>query len=95
VAPNAFTEHGVLMLSSVLHSGRAIKVNIQIMRIYTKMRELLLTHKDILLKLEQLENQVTQNSEDIQTIFAALKELLNPSQEPRPRIGFRRADEMD
>jgi hypothetical protein len=95
VAPYAFTEHGVLMLSSVLNSERAIKVNIQIMRIYTKMRELLLTHKDILLKLEQLENQVTQNSEDIQTIFAALKELLNPPQELRPRIGFRRADEMD
>jgi len=84
------------MLSSVLNSERAIKVNIQIMRIYTKMRELLLTHKDILLKLEQLERQVVQNSEDIQMIFAALKELLNPPQEPpRPRIGFLRADEED
>ena len=84
------------MLSSVLNSERAIKVNIQIMRIYTKMRELLLTHKDILLKLEQLERQVVQNSEDIQMIFAALKELLNPPQEPpRPRIGFRRVDEED
>ena len=95
VLPYAFTEHGVLMLSSVLNSERAIKVNIQIMRIYTKMRELLLTHKDILLKLEQLENQVAQNSEDIRTIFAALKELLNPPAEPRPRIGFRRADEKN
>ncbi len=95
VAPYAFTEHGVLMLSSVLNSERAVKVNIQIMRIYTKMRELLLTHKDILLKLEQLENQVAQNSEDIQTIFAALKELLNPPQEPRLRVGFRRKDEQD
>ncbi|HEY4108180.1 ORF6N domain-containing protein [Puia sp.] len=95
VAPYAFTEHGVLMLSSVLNSKRAIKVNIQIMRIYTKMRELLLTHKDILLKLEQLENQVSQNSEDIQTIFAALKELLNPPHQSRLRIGFRRVDEPD
>jgi len=95
-APYVFTEQGVAMLSSVLNSERAIKVNIQIMRIYTKMRELLLTHKDILLKLEQLERQVVQNSEDIQMIFAALKELLNPPQEPpRPRIGFRRADEED
>jgi hypothetical protein len=95
VAPYAFTEHGVLMLSSVLNSERAVKVNIQIMRIYTKLRELLLTHKDISLKLEQLENQVAQNNEDILTIFAALKELLNPSVEPRPRIGFRRAGEED
>jgi hypothetical protein len=94
-APYVFTEQGVAMLSSVLNSERAIKVNIQIMRIYTKMREMLLTHKDILLKLEQFEKQVVQNSEDIQMIFAALKELLNPPQEPRPRIGFRRKDEQD
>src|SRR5436190_15670356 len=53
--PYAFTEHGVLMLSSILNSKRAIKVNIQIMRIYTRIRALLLTHKDILLKLEKLE----------------------------------------
>lgn len=59
------------------------------------MREMLLTHKDILLKLEQLENQVMQNSEDIQMIFAALKKLLNPTQEPRPRVGFRRKDEQN
>ena len=83
------------MLSTVLNSERAIKVNIQIMRIYTKMREMLLTHKDILLKLEQLERQVEQNSEDIQMIFTALKELLNPPREPRPRIGFRRSGEEE
>jgi hypothetical protein len=94
-APYVFTEQGVAMLSSVLGSSRAITVNIQIMRIYTKMRELLLTHKDILLKLEQMERQVVQNSEDIQMIFAALKELLNPPAEPRPRIGFRRNDEQN
>jgi len=94
-APYVFTEQGVAMLSTVLNSQRAIKVNIQIMRIYTKMREMLLTNKDILLKLEQLERQVEQNSEDIQMIFTALKELLNPPQEPRARIGFRRADEME
>lgn len=83
------------MLSSVLNSERAVSVNIQIMRIYTKMREMLMTNQEILLKLEQLEKQVVQNSEDIQMIFAALKELLNPPQEPRPRVGFRRKDEQD
>lgn len=93
--PSAFTEHGVLMLSSVLNSERAVAVNIQIMRIYTKMREMLMTNQEILLKLEQLERQTFQNSDDIQAIFAALKELLNPPQEPRPRIGFRRQGESD
>ena len=50
---------------------------------------MLLTHKDILLKLEQLEKQVVQNSEEIQIIFNALKQLLNPPQEPRESIGFK------
>ena len=93
--PNAFSEHGVLMLSSVLNSERAVAVNIQIMRIYTKMREMLMTNQEILLKLEQMEKQVAQNSEDIQVVFAALKELLNQPQEPRLRIGFRRQGERD
>lgn len=87
--PNVFTEHGAVMLASVLNSDRAIEVNLQIVRIFTKLREMLLTHKDILLKLEQLEKQVTQNSDDIHNIFVALRELLNPPQEPRPAIGFK------
>lgn len=91
--PYVFTEQGVAMLSGVLNSDIAIEVNIRIIRIFTKLREMLLTHKDILLKLEQLERQVGQNSEDIQMIFTALKELINPPQEPRPPIGFRRQDE--
>jgi hypothetical protein len=95
VPPYAFTEHGVLMLSSVLNSERAISVNIQIMRIYTKMRELLMTNQEILLKLEQLERKVDGHDEDIQVIFAYLKQLLDPPQEPRPRIGFRRPGEEE
>lgn len=98
--PMAFTEQGVAMLSSVLNSQTAIEVNIQIIRVFSKMRELLLTHKDILLKLEQVEKKMIKQDgkmkkyeEDIQLIFAALKELLNPPQEPRPRIGFKRGDE--
>ena len=86
--PFAFTEQGVAMLSGVLSSDTAIEVNVRIIRIFTKLREMLLTHKDILLKLEQLEKQVVQNSEDIQMIFTALKELLNPPSPPRRTIGF-------
>ncbi|GGB02934.1 hypothetical protein GCM10011511_27770 [Puia dinghuensis] len=93
--PSAFTEHGVLMLSSVLNSKRAVAVNIQIMRIYTKMREMLMTNQEILVKLEQLERKVDGHDENIQVIFDYLKQLLNPPQEPRLRIGFRRKDEQD
>jgi hypothetical protein len=95
VPPYAFTEHGVLMLSSVLNSQRAISVNIQIMRIYTKMRELLMANQEILLKLEQLERKVDAHDHDIQLIFQCLKQLLNPPEEPRPRVGFRRKDEQN
>jgi hypothetical protein len=90
--PHAFTEQGVAMLSSVLNSDRAIDVNIRIIRIFTKLREMLLTHKDILLKLEQLEKHVIQNSDEIQLIFTALKQLLNPPAEPRKPIGFKKKE---
>ena len=88
--PYAFTEQGVAMLSGVLSSDIAIEVNIRIIRIFTKLREMLLTHTEILLKLEQLEKTVVQNSDDIQMIFTALKQLLiPPEQTNRRRIGFR------
>ena len=95
VPPNAFTEHRVLMLSSVLNCPRAINVNIQIMRIYIRMREMLMTNQEILLKLEQLDRKVDGHDENIQVIFNYLKELLTPPEAPRPRIGFRRKDEQD
>ena len=93
--PYAFTEHGVLMLSNVLKSSSAIEMSIKIIDVFVKLREMLLTHKDILLKLEQFEKQVVQNNDDIQMIFTTLKVLLNPPQEPRPRIGFRRPGEEE
>ncbi len=93
--PYAFTEQGVAMLSGVLHSDVAIEVNIRIIRIFTRLREMLFSNKDILMKLEQLESHTEQNSEDIRMIFTALKKLLNPPQEPRQRIGFKRKDERD
>jgi hypothetical protein len=93
-APYVFTEQGVAMLSSVLNSERAIKVNIQIMRIYMKMRAVLMTNQEILLKLERLENKVAGHDENIQLIFKYLKELLvPPEQSGRRRIGFRRQNE--
>ena len=94
--PYAFTKHGVLMLSNVLKSASAIKMSIKIIDVFVRLREMISTHKDVLLKLEQLERQVTQNSEEIQTIFAAVKQLLiPPEQTGRRRIGFRRAGDKD
>jgi ORF6N domain len=71
--PYAFTEHGVLMLSNVLKSGRAIEMSIKIIDVFVKLREMLLTHKDILLKLEQMERKIIGHDEDIQLIFKYLK----------------------
>lgn len=87
-APFCFTEQGVTMLSCILNSERAIAVNIRIVRLFTRLREMALTHKDILLKLEELERKTSQNSEDIQAIFAVLKELLTVPAEPRKMIGY-------
>jgi len=91
-APYVFTEQGVAMLSSVLNSKIAIAVNIQIIRIFTRMREMLLTHKDLLLKIEQLERKVGNHDQDIQLIFQYLKQLLNPTPPIREKIGFKHYD---
>ncbi len=88
-APFAFTEHGVLMLSSVLNSERAIQVNIQIMRIYSKLKGMIMDHKDILLKLERLEGKVSKHDENFKVVFDYLRELLNPKTEPIRKIGFK------
>lgn len=94
--PLAFTEHGVLMLSSVLNSPTAIKVNIKIMRVYNKLREMLSTHKDILVKLEYLEKKILKHDErgrrhenEIQYIFDTLKQLIEQPIPTRKRIGFK------
>ncbi len=73
--PMAFTEHGVLMLSSILKSQRARAVNIQIMRLFVKMREHLLTHKDVLLQLEKLRHTSKEHAGKIAVIFKYLKQM--------------------
>lgn len=88
--PKVFTEQGVAMLSGVLHSDRAIMVNIQIMRAYTKMREMLLTHKDLLLKMEEMEKKVTGQDEKIGQIFNYLKQFIKDQETPRIKIGFKK-----
>ena len=92
--PFAFTEHGILMLSSVLKSDRAIQVNIQIMRVFVRMRGILMTQKQVLLKIEKLEKRVNRSDRDIDVIFRYLKALLTPKEMPTRRIGFKRKEEI-
>jgi len=90
VLPYVFTEHGAVMLASVLNSSRAIKVNIQIVRIFNQMREMLMTNQEILLKIEILERDTLQNALDIQAVFNYLKQMLVPVEQiERERIGFK------
>jgi hypothetical protein len=90
--PYAFTEQGVAMLSSVLHSDRAIEVNIAIMRAFVKLREMLGTHKDLARKLEDLERKLGQHDEKFQVVFEAIRQLMAPPPLPekKRRIGFAR-----
>lgn len=89
--PFAFTEHGVLMLSSVLNSDRAIDVNIRIMRIFTRIREMLTENTEIQLALEKIEKKTHNNTKNIELVFQYLDELLEKKekQSPRKQIGFK------
>ena len=93
--PYVFTEQGVAMLSSVLNSERAIQVNIQIIRVFVKLKEILVSHKDLTRKIEDLEQKFQSKFEDhdqkIILIFEAIKQLLKEKEEPAKRkrpIGF-------
>ncbi len=84
--PYAFTEQGVAMLSSVLTSERAILVNVEIMRTFVRLREILATHKELARKLEELEKKY---DEQFAVVFEAIRELMKPPEPPpKRRIGF-------
>ena len=89
--PNAFTEQGVAMLSSVLRSERAIDVNIAIMRTFVKLREVLATHKDLASKLDAIERKLGENDENFRVIFDAIRQLMAPppTSQKKSRIGFK------
>ena len=83
--PHAFTEQGVAMLSGILNSDRAIAVNIQIMRTFTKLREMLISHKDLKRKIEEMEKKY---DHQFQIVFHAIQELLELPKNPKRKIGF-------
>lgn len=86
--PMVFTEQGVSMLSSVLHSERAIEVNIAIMRAFVQLRRMIVTHEELARKLSGLETQFEGHDEKIQAIFKVIHELINPDNKPQKKIGF-------
>lgn len=84
-SPYVFTENGVAMLSSVLNSRRAIQVNIQIMRTFTKIREMITTHKELRQKIEEMEKKYDYQ---FKVVFDTIKQLIEPPQEPKRKMGF-------
>ena len=84
--PHVFTENGVAMLSSVLNSEMAIQVNIQIMRTFTKIREMLSSHKDLKHKIEEMEKKY---DSQFKIVFNAIKELMTPPEKQVRKIGFK------
>lgn len=86
--PYAFTEQGVAMLSSVLRSEGAVQVNILIMRAFVKLREILLTHKELAHKLKELKLRIDSHDEQITSIIEAINQLLAPPPEQKRKMGF-------
>jgi hypothetical protein len=86
--PYAFTEQGVAMLSSVLKSERAVKVNIAIMRAFVKLRETLETNRELARKFAELEQRVGKHDDEIAAIIDAIRQLMAPPEKPRREIGF-------
>src|SRR6266699_3397149 len=86
--PYAFTEQGVAMLSSVLNSERAVKVNIAIMRAFVKLRQTLETNRELARKFSELEKRIGKHDQDITAIIEAIRQLMAPPKTPRREIGF-------
>jgi hypothetical protein len=83
--PFAFTEHGAVMLASVLNSPVAVRASIQVVRAFVRLREILATHRDLARKLEELERRY---DAQFRVVFDALRELVSTPEPPRRRIGF-------
>lgn len=90
-SPMVFTEHGVLMLSSVLNSKKAISVNIQIMRIFTRIRQMLSDTLSLNIEIEEIKKKLQNQDKNIELVFSYLDELITKQEDPTPRrwIGFR------
>jgi hypothetical protein len=88
--PKAFTEQGVAMLSGVLNSDRAIAVNIQIIRVFTKIREVLTDTLNLKLEIEEIKKKLSNQSKNIELVFSYLDELIEKKESPRKQIGYKK-----
>lgn len=86
--PLAFTEQGVAMLSSVLRSGRAVQVNVAIMRAFVRLRQILAENRDLARKIAELERRHDQHDRQFDAVFTAIGRLLEPPESPKRKIGF-------
>ena len=86
--PRAFTEHGAIMVASVLNSPRAIEISVYVVRAFVRLREYLLSHKELAQKLTELEKKIQTHDEAIQSLIAAIRQLMTPPDKPRKRIGY-------
>jgi len=86
--PYVFTEHGAIMLASVLSSSRAVEMSVYVVRAFVRLREILTRHRGVMQKLTDLETRIGTHDEQIRTLFDAIRELMAPSPRPRRRIGF-------
>lgn len=98
IPPFVFTEHGVLMLANVLKSERAIKMSIRIIEVFVKIREMMLMHKDTLLRLEHIEQKIGSQDDSIQLIFEYIRQIEEAQKQEaeyknRPRIGYKNREE--
>lgn len=87
--PYVFTEHGAIMLASVLNTIIAVRASIQVVRVFVHLREILSTHKELAYKLTQLERKIEKHDEEIHNIFEAIRQLMIPPEKPKRQIGFR------
>ena len=86
--PYAFTEHGAMMVASVLNTRRAVDVSLYVVRAFVRLREVLRTHKELAHKLTELESRMEDHDQQITAIFEAIRELMQPPDKPSKRIGF-------
>jgi hypothetical protein len=86
--PYVFTEHGTLMAANVLNSPQAILMSVQVIRAFTRLREMALSVSELAAKVRQLEAGFRKHGEQFQVVFDALRQLLNPPEKPKKRIGF-------
>ena len=90
--PYAFTEHGALMLASILKSPQAAQMSIFVVRAFIRLREYLATNKDLARKMEELERQQREHSQQLASVYSIVKQLINPQEKPKKRIGFALTD---